>query len=125
MTKGFREIKLVEKEGLKIVSLKFNDVLDKEDYDLLVPQLEGLFKDNDKVRFLVELEDFKGFTPGALWEEAKFSFKHFNDIERVAVVGENKIEKTMTAFTKPFTRAEVRFFHTALIEEAMKWLEQD
>ena len=68
MTKGFEEINLEEKEGLKIVSLKFNDVLDREDYELFVPQLERLFEDKDKVRFLVELEDFKGLTLGALWD---------------------------------------------------------
>jgi hypothetical protein len=122
MTKGFKEIKLEEKKGLKIISMKFNDVLDKEDYDLFVPQLEGLFKDNDKIRFLIELEEFKGFTPGALWEEAKFSFKHFRDIDRLAVVGDNKIEKIVTGIAKPFTKAEVRFFHTSKIEEAKKWL---
>ena len=122
MTKGFEEINLEEKEGLKIVSLKFNDVLDREDYELFVPQLERLFEYNDKVRFLVELEDFKGLTLGALWEETKFSFKHFNDIDRIAVVGEKRLEKTITGFTKPFTRAEVRFFHTALKDDAKKWL---
>ncbi len=122
MTKGFKEIDLEEKDGLKIVTLKFNDVLDKEDYELFVPQLEGLFKDNDKVRFLVEFEDFKGLTPGAFWEEVKFSFKHFNDIDRIAFIGENKKEKLITEFTRPFTKAEVRFFHNAEIENAKKWL---
>ena len=125
MTKGFREIKLEEKEGIKIISLRFNDVLDKEDYELFVPQLENLFKhDGDKVRFLIELENFKGFTLGALWEETKFSFKHFNDIDRIAVVGENRTEKIITEFTRPFTRAEVRFFNTAEIEDAKKWLSE-
>ena len=122
MTKGFKEIKLEEKKGLKIVSMKFSDVLDREDYELFVPQLEGLFKGNDKIRFLIELEEFKGLTPGALWEEAKFSFKHFSDIDRLAVTGENKIEKIITEIATPFTKAEVRFFHTSKTDEAKKWL---
>ena len=125
MTKGFKEINLEEKEGLQIVSLKFNDVLDKEDYELFVPQLENLFRHADaKVRLLIELEEFKGLTPGAAWEEVKFSFKHFNDIDRIAVLGENRKEKIITELTKPFTGAKIRFFHTAEIDEAKKWLSE-
>lgn len=122
MARGFKEIKLEEQEDLKIVNLKFSDTLDKEDYELFVPQLENLMKHEDKVRILVELNEFKGLTPGALWEETKFTFKHFNDIDRIAVLGESRKEKIITEFTKPFTGAEVRFFHTAEIDEAKKWL---
>ena len=122
MTKGFKEINLEEREGLKIISLKFNDVLDREDYELFVPQVEGLLKDEDKVRLLLELIDFKGLTPGALWEEAKFTFRHYSDIDRVAVVGDNRVEKIITELAKPFTGAEVRFFDTRDIGKAKNWL---
>jgi hypothetical protein len=42
-----------------------------------------------------------------LWEDIKFDVKHFNDIERLAITGENKWEKGMAAFCKPFTTAKV------------------
>lgn len=126
MTKGFSEIKLEEKEGIKIVNLKFNDKLDREDFELFVPQLEGLLKHgDDKIRLLLELEGFKGLTLGALWEETKFSFRHFNDIDRIAVIGESSTEKAVTGFAKTFTGAEVRFFHTAFADEAKKWVSEN
>ena len=124
MTRGFKEITLEEKEGLKIICLRFNDMLDKDDYELFVPQLEGFMKHKDKVRLLVELEDFKGFTLGALWEETKFSFNHYHDIDRIAVVGDNKIEKVITGFTKPFTKAEVRFYDINEKKDAKEWLNE-
>lgn len=125
MTKGFKEIKLEEEEGLKIVSLKFNDVLDREDYELFVPQLDNLFRDgDDKVRFMVELEEFRGLTLGAMWEEAKFSFKHLRDIDRIAVVGESRTERILTEIAKPFTGAEVRFFNTGEKDNAYAWLRE-
>ena len=124
MTKGFKEITLEEKEGIKIISLTFNDVLDRDDYELFVPQLEGFMKHGDRVRLLVELENFRGLTMGALWEETKFSYKHFNDIDRLAVVGENRTEKILTQFARPFTRAEVRFFNTEETEKAREWLRE-
>ena len=125
MTKGFKEIKLHEEKGIKIVSLKFNDLLDREDYELLVPQLENLFRGGgDKIRFLVELEEFRGLTLGAMWEEAKFSFKHFRDIDRIAVVGDSRTEKIATEIAKPFTGADVRFFRTDENDKAFEWLRE-
>ena len=124
MTIGFDEIKLEEEDVGKIVTLTFKRKLDKEDYELFVPQLEGLMKKGEKIRILVELKDFKGWTAGALWEDIKFDVKHFNDIERLAIVGDSKWEKSLALFTKPFTTASVRYFEEAEMEEAKKWVRE-
>lgn len=124
MTGGFKEINLEEEEGFKIVTIKFNDVLDKGDYEIFVPQLEELMKSKDKIRLLIELNEFKGLTLGALWEETKFSFKHFDDVDRVAVIGEKKAGKPTTVDTKPFKWSEVRFFKASEKDMAKKWLHE-
>ena len=49
--------------------------------------------DNGRLLMLVELHDFHGWTGSALSEDIKFDAKHFNDIERLAITGENKWEK--------------------------------
>ena len=59
---------------------------------------------------LIELRDFRGWTVGALWEDTKFGLFHFNDIERLAIVGDQQWEKTMAAFIKPFTAATIKYF---------------
>ena len=61
--------------------------LEKEDYDLLVPEAERLIEKSGKIRVLVELIDFKGWSAGALWEECKFAYHHLKDVERMAMVG--------------------------------------
>jgi len=45
---------------------------------------------------------------------------HFNDVERVAIVGE---KKWLVAFCKPFTRATVRYFDQEKLDEARAWVE--
>ena len=62
------------------------------------------------IALLVELIDFKGWTAGALWEDTKFAARHFNDIDRLAVVGDARWEKGITVFIKPFTKAQVKYF---------------
>ena len=78
----------------------------------------------DNIRMLIELQDFKGWTAGALWEDTKFGVRHFTDIERMAIVGDKKWEKTMAAFIKPFTAATVRYFDVADREQAESWIRE-
>ena len=123
MTTGFSEIEL-EENGFRIVSLTFTGKLEKEDYELFVPQIEGLMGKEKAIRILVELKDFHGWTVGAMWEDTKFGAKHFSDINRIAVVGDRQWEKTMTSFVKPFTKAKVRYFDVEEKAEAMGWLRE-
>ena len=46
----------------------------------------------------------------------------FSDIERLAIVGENKWQQGMATFCKPFTKATIRYFDHADAAEARKWL---
>ena len=124
MTIGFHEIKLDEEAAGKIVTLTFKGKLSKDDYELFVPQLEGLMKPTEKIRLLVELRDFQGWTVGALWEDTKFAAKHFNDIVRLAIVGDKQWEKGIALFAKPFTAASVRYFDVNQMDEAQKWLRE-
>ena len=64
--------------------------LEKEDYDLFVPEAERLIEQYGKIRVIAELVDFKGWSAGALWEECKLAYHHLKDVERMAMVGDKK-----------------------------------
>ncbi len=115
-------VKLTEKNGGKLLEVQLSGTLGKEDYDQLVPTVERLVKAQGKIRLLVDMHDFHGWTAGAVWEDIKFDVKHFNDIERVALVGETKWEHGMAIFCKPFTTANIRYFDRAVGDEAHIWL---
>jgi hypothetical protein len=125
MTLGFDEIQLEKSPVGNIVTLTFKGKVDKEDYDIFVPQIEGLMEGDAKIRLVVELRDFKGWSAGALWEETKFAARHFNDIERLAIVGEAEWEKSMAAFIKPFTMAKVRYFDRQAADQALVWIREN
>lgn len=125
MTLGFDEIQLEKSAVGNIVTLTFKGKVDKADYDLFVPQIEGLMEDEAKIRLVVELHDFKGWTAGALWEDTKFAARHFNDIERLAIVGDAEWEKNMAAFIKPFTMAKVRYFDRQQADRARAWIREN
>jgi hypothetical protein len=115
-------VKLQEEAGGKIVEVKLSEKLTKEDYEHFVPELTRLIKQFGKIRVLVEMHDFHGWTVSALWQDIKFDLAHFKDIERLALVGESKWEAGMAVFCKPFTTAKVRYFDTGKLEEAKAWI---
>jgi hypothetical protein len=119
---GFDAIHLEKTAEYSIVTLVIKKKLDKDDYDQFVPMIERQIESKAPIRMLIELEDFEGWTVGALWEDTKFAAKHFNDIQRLAVVGESRWQKSGTMFFKPFTAAEVRYFDKHKIDHARDWI---
>lgn len=112
-----------EGESGTLLKVTARGKLEAKDYDRFSPAVEELIKQYGKLDILLVLDDFHGWTAGALWEDIKFDLKHFGDIRRLAIVGETKWEKGMATFCKPFTRAEIRFFERERLDEARNWLE--
>lgn len=117
-------VELQTKQGGKVIHVHASQKLERDDYEQLSPYVEGQIQHHGKIRVLLVLHDFHGWKAGALWEDIKFDVKHFNDIERLAIVGENKWQEGMSKFCQPFTTAEIRFFPPEKEAEARAWVEQ-
>jgi hypothetical protein len=115
-------LELREEEGGKTLDVRVSGKLTKADYEHFVPEVERLIKQYGKLRIMLEMHDFHGWEAGALWEDIKFDLKHFNHIERLAMVGETKWEAMMSQFCKPFTTAKIRYFDQTKADEARSWL---
>jgi hypothetical protein len=118
-------VQLTKEPGINLLGIEVTGKLTKADYQQFVPKIEELIKLEGKLRILFEMIDFHGWTAGALWEDIKFDAKHFNDIERVALVGNTKWQEGMAAFCRPFTTAQVRYFPEEQRHEAVVWLKSD
>ena len=95
--------------------------LDRSDYETLVPEIEQLIREEGKLRIVVVMEHFHGWTAGALWEDVKFDARHFNDVDRLAIVGDQKWQERMASLCRLFTTAEVKYFDRVEIEDARQW----
>ena len=110
-----------ENDG-KLLVIQMTGKLNKKDYQHFVPMIEKAVQKHGKVRMLVQMHNFHGWNAGALWEDVKFDLKHFNDIERLAMVGEKKWQQWMATFCNPFTAATVRYFPLEQAAEARAWI---
>src|SRR5438270_6469725 len=102
---------LQENPELNLFEVELSGKISKEDYQRFVPLAEKLIRERGKLRLLVRMQDFDGWTLGSLWEDFKFDAKHFRDIERIAFVGDEAWEKGMSKLCKAFTTAAIRFFN--------------
>lgn len=114
------EIEVVAEDGY--LEVHASGKLTKQFYEQFVPAIEKQIEESGKLRVLFVMKDFHGWTAGALWEDVKFDLKHWNDIERLAIVGESKWEEGMATFCKPFTGAKVKYFDQEKLEEAREWI---
>ena len=106
-----------------VLGLKISGKLDTEDYEDFVTKVEHVLQEHDSINLFVKLEDFEGWTAGALWEDTKFALKHFKDIDRMAIVGGRTFEKNMARFVQPFVRTEVKFFEPDEVSTAQDWIQ--
>ncbi len=120
-------IQLKAEDNGRLVVFHVSGTLTKEDYDRILPQVEPLLRQHGTWRILVEMTDFHGWEPAALWEELKFDWAHLSDfssIDRCAMVGDQKWESIMATLSKPFTSAAIRYFDHTDLAGARMWLNE-
>ena len=84
-------IQLNRENGGKVLIVHVSGKLAKADYEHFVPEFERLVREHGKLQVLFDMTAFHGWDAGALWEDIKFDYKHFADIERVAMVGDQNV----------------------------------
>jgi hypothetical protein len=109
----------------KLLEVRATGKHTKEFYEEFVPTVERMITESGKLRILFIMHDFHGWTAGAMWEDIKFDVKHWNDIERLAIVGESKWEQGMAVFCKPFTKAKIRYFDQTEVDAARAWIGEE
>ncbi len=115
-------VQIEEPQQGNVAIVKVNGRLDGKDYDIFVPVIESMIQKHGKIRIVLEMHDFHGWDAAALWDDIKFDWKHYSDIDRIAMVGNSKWEQGMAAFCRPFTRAKVRYFAELERELALSWI---
>lgn len=94
------------------------------DYErVVVPVVEAAFALNRKLRLLyLTAEDFVGFDPGALWNDAKLGARHFSGWERIALVTDVTWLQLAAGTMGFMVPGKFRLFPVVELGEAKRWL---
>jgi hypothetical protein len=116
-------IEIVEQEG-NIICLQAKGILTHNDYQqVLIPRLEQVIKKHGKARMLLAMgEDFHGWEPSAMWDDAKFGMQHRMDFEKCAVVGGPKWVEWATKVGALIIPCEIKTFPSSQLTDAHNWI---
>lgn len=95
-----------------------------DDYErIVIPDVEAAFALNRKLRLLyVTAEDFVGFDPGAMWNDAKLGARHMTGWDRVALVTDVPWLRMAAGAMGFMVPGEFRLFATAELAAAKRWI---
>ena len=97
----------------------------KADLDQVMHTLAGEIGVATSMRLLVVLDAFTGWAQADDWSGLSCYVNHGDQIERIAIVGENPWRDDALMFAlADLRRAPVEFFTTGAIPQAMEWLRQ-
>jgi hypothetical protein len=107
-----------------VVAFRAEGVITREDYEeTLIPLVEETISARGKVKLLYWCgEEFKGFSAGAMWDDARFGLTHLGDFSKIAVVSDIEWVRQSVKLFAPLMRAPVQVFHNADIEDAKRWI---
>lgn len=104
------------------LELIVSDKLTGNDYEDILPIIDKLREIHRKPKFLIILNNFRGWDFSALWADLKYGFKHGREFGPMAVIGENIPQKWMTQFSDVFFPSDIRFFKKSEAKQAREWL---
>ncbi len=106
----------------KTVGVKAVGKLTDADYETFVPQVEAILAREGKLKLLMDLTEFEGWEWQAAWDDFAFGLKHWNDIEKMAIVGDARWEELTAKIGDKLMSADVKQFPSAEIEAAWTWV---
>lgn len=110
----------VKDEYIKITA---KGKLTDTDYKEALPLLDSIIKERDYPKFLIILDDFKGWDSAALWTELKYDLQHGAEFGPIAIVGDDStVQKWSARLSDIFLPSEVKYFTQEGEDDAERWL---
>jgi SpoIIAA-like len=108
-----------------VLGFHVSDRLNAKDYEeVLIPAIEAQIKEQGKARILIEWDDsFKGWEPKAMLDDMRLGFSHWNDFDKVALVGAPKWLDFFIKFFDRLSKGEVKVFADGEYDAAIAWAE--
>ena len=105
-----------------IVTLSISGKLTQAELGAAQQALSAIIRQQGNVRILARAEQFAGWERDQ-WDDFSFQAEHDDDIEKIAIVGEEKWKQLTLVFTAQGLRKfPIRYFLATELEKARGWL---
>lgn len=96
--------------------------LTDDEIEAMHAQLDSIIADKGSARILVDLTAMEGMEPSAVWEDIRRSVGKLDDIDRMAVVGDEAWHRWLTTASEKVTPAEAHHYAPGETAAAWAWL---
>ncbi len=102
------------------IGFRVSGVVEKSDYEVLVPAVESAVADHGTIQLLLDLSDFDKEKLSAWGSDLAFGREFRKNIAKLAIVGDGVAEKLAAAAAAPFYAREAKRFDDQ--DAAWAWL---
>ena len=107
----------------KLVQVKIRGVLTKADHERIIRIAKEAIAREGKIRALIIAEGFEGWERHGDWGDVSFMMQEGQQIEKMAIVADEKWRDDALAFTaKGFRPTAIEFFPSSRLNEAHTWV---
>ena len=106
-----------------LACLKFIGKISDGDFTDVAPKLEHIIAEHGSLRLFADLTEFDGWEWIAAWDKAAFGIKHWGDIVRIALTGDNRWEDLSAKIAGRVMPAEVKYFASDERDDALEWVD--
>ena len=107
----------------KLMEIKIRAIFKKADYDQIIQTAKEAIAREGRIRTLVILEGFEGWERHEAWGDVSFMMEQGRNIEKMAIVGDEKWKDDAIAFTgKGFRPTVIEFFAASRANAARTWV---
>jgi hypothetical protein len=113
----------LRREDDNVYRMEISGVLEERDLATAQRSLAAELKGGGRIRLLVVLAGFEGWERGATWGDLTFYVGHGDDIERIAIIGDDRWRDEALMFAAADLRkAPVAYFGALDAAQARAWL---
>jgi hypothetical protein len=107
-----------------LIAIRISGVLSKSDYPEFLALTKQKVTEFEDISLYIEIENFQEITLQSIWEEIKFEFRYFNNIDKLALVGEKDWQRRAASVLTALTTAEVKYFDKKDKDIALTWIQK-
>ncbi len=116
-------VTILENQDDDVLAFRIIGKISKEEVDKVSDLLDTKLKLHKKIKLYAEIKELEGYESiDALFADLKLSLQHFNDVEKAAIITEEKWIHNLTHIADKIIGGEVRHFHVAQEPEALQWV---
>ncbi len=115
-------IQLAAKEALSILEIEIGENVTGQDFESFRSRLDRLVSQAEEADLMVRMENISKFKVGAVVRDCEAFFRKFNNIHKIAVVGNSDQLATLIKADFIIPGVECKYFDTYDMDLAWYWL---